>query len=373
MPIRARASTAPITVLLFASLAAGTGVVAASACGSSSSNGGNGGTDGGTGTDGGGIGTGQRDSGVNMLKTMQMVGVVGPDSGPDAYFANDPPPMYCGYDGGMLPPITGTVQCPSDKNREGCPCPKAGMTAACWPGLRVDRDIGQCKDGTTMCVSANEGLSTVWGKCEGYVLPEQGATTGAAACKCFSSGQWLINNLSPCFVSGNAQNTAPFYAVSTIQEGDAGNAQCPSISGVPVPAPSQPWSTDSLTVDCEGHFKLCYTLKAGSSANPMPSDCVVATSCTEGDYTTANMSQTFPPLPGWTGGSDTTCATAFNTTGGYGEMSVVGLSELCEKIDNGSGQPLVFNRVQYCPTACNSNPSGPGCMNCMQGGSGMFN
>ncbi len=78
-----------------------------------------------------------------------------------------------------------------------------------------------------------------------------------------------------------------------------------------------------------------------------------------------------PDLPGWSSTS-TSCATAFATTGGYGEMSVVGLSVLCDKVDDGSGNPYVFNRVQYCPLACNTTPTGPGCQGCGQGGSGGF-
>jgi hypothetical protein len=33
---------------------------------------------------------------------------------------------------------------------------------------------------------------------------------------------------------------------------------------------------------------------------------------------------------------------------------------------------LVFNRVNYCPLTCNTNPTDPACTNCMQGGSGSF-
>jgi hypothetical protein len=243
------------------------------------------------------------------------------------------------------------------------------MTAPCWPGLRVDRNVGQCKDGMTTCNPANEGLSLAWGACDGYVLPTPGATAGAAACKCFSSGKWAIANLSPCFITDGTTT----YAVSTYIDPTSMSATCPAQDTMPPFTPtSQPWSTDTLTVDCEGEFKLCYTLKAGSASSPMASDCVVAGPiCTSDFYSTANMPQTFPPLPSWVG-TDTACAAAFNSTGGYGEMSVVGKSELCEVIDNGSGGGLVFNRVQYCPSSCNTNPSGAGCTNCMQGGSGGF-
>jgi hypothetical protein len=61
-----------------------------------------------------------------------------------------------------------------------------------------------------------------------------------------------------------------------------------------------------------------------------------------------------------------TCAQKFNSTGGYGEMSVVGESVECNGVNK------VFNRVGYCPSSCNSNPSGPGCAGCSNGGSGSF-
>jgi hypothetical protein len=61
-----------------------------------------------------------------------------------------------------------------------------------------------------------------------------------------------------------------------------------------------------------------------------------------------------------------TCAQKFNSTGGYGEMSVVGESVECNGVNK------VFNRVGYCSSSCNSNPSGPGCAGCSNGGSGSF-
>jgi hypothetical protein len=282
--------------------------------------------------------------------------------------------MYCGFDGGNTPPVPGgTPTCPSDKNREGCPCPMIGATAACWPGLRVDRNIGDCKDGTTTCVSTDEGTNSVWGACQGYVLPTPGATAGAAACKCFSSGQWNLSNLSPCFITYNPGGS---FAVSSYQT-DGGIA-CPMGSDTPPPEPQPgvPWSTDTLKVDCAGSFTLCYTIKAGSATNPQPSDCVVGQSCVSGDYLTANATQPFPPLPGWPAAgapSTASCAAEFLANGGYGEMSVKGLSELCEPIgaDDG-GTPAVFNRVPYCSMTCQMNPMAAGCGNCQTGGSGTF-
>src|SRR5262245_14556904 len=91
----------------------------------------------------------------------------------DAFYIQDPPPMYCSLDGGTIPPPPppgGTLECPDDKNREGCECPTEGMTAACWPGARKNRNLGICKDGTTTCRRTAE-LQLTWGPCVGYVLP----------------------------------------------------------------------------------------------------------------------------------------------------------------------------------------------------------
>lgn len=293
---------------------------------------------------------------------------IGPDY--DAFFVLDPPPRECLPDGGSGPPAVppgGTPDCPDDKNRAGCPCYPPGTTAPCWPGLRANRDRGVCHDGTTTCEPFDE-FSGRWGACTGYTLPAAGATRGAAACHCFSAGQWAIANLSPCFIDYGAGMT---YAVSTYQDA-SGAPQCPSVSGAPPPSPMGPtWSTDTLNVDCQGHFRLCYTLKAGNATTPSPADCTVAQTCVEDWYDTPGATQTFPPLPSWVGASSS-CAGQFATSGGYGEMSVQGLSIECDLIDDGSGAPFVFNRVNYCPLSCNTDPTAPGCAMCMSGGSGSF-
>ena len=208
-----------------------------------------------------------------------------------------------------------------------------------------------------------------WGPCEGYVLPVEGATRGPEACNCFSAGTWAIDNLSPCFIT---YGTGAIYAVSTFIDA-AGDIQCPtSISPTPPPRPEpgQPWSTDRLTVDCAGQFRLCYTIKAGNSEAPSPSDCTLAQSCTEAWYPTAGDTVELPPLPSWSS-TDPTCAARFEDSGGYGEMSVEGTSIECEPIDD-MGIPYVFNRVRYCPSICNEMPTLAECRDCMSGGSGMF-
>src|SRR5438477_13107811 len=74
----------------------------------------------------------------------------------DAFWAQDPPPKWCGPDGGVPQTPGGTPECPDDKNREGCPCPTEGMKASCWPGLRANRGLGQCHDGVTTCQKFGE-------------------------------------------------------------------------------------------------------------------------------------------------------------------------------------------------------------------------
>ncbi|MBX7194418.1 MAG: hypothetical protein K1X94_20350 [Sandaracinaceae bacterium] len=295
---------------------------------------------------------------------------------PEAFWADDPPPVQCLEDGSMSPPPDppgGTPECPDDKNREGCRCDTVGEMAPCWPGRRVNRNRGICHDGTTTCVPYDE-FTGVWGPCMGAVLPVEGARLGPQACQCFSEGRWAIENLSPCFVDYGAGRGT--YAVSTYVSGGA--AHCPTLPSDDTP-PAEPmagtvWSGDSLTVDCAGRFNLCYTLRAGNAASPSPSDCMLARVCT-GDvwYPEPGVAMRLPDLPSWSS-SDSACATQFATSGGYGEMSVVGLSLECEPIDDGTAAhgEYVFNRVNYCPLSCATDPTGPGCTGCMMGGSGSF-
>jgi hypothetical protein len=282
----------------------------------------------------------------------------------DAFWAQDPPPMYCPLGGGTGKPPDppgGTPECPDDKNREGCPCKTEGQMAACWPGLRANRGLGICQDGMTQCIRNGE-FGYVWGPCQGYVLPAPGATMGRDACKCFSAGRWAIDNVVPCFYSYNGEDIG---AASSVIMG--GKPMCLSMNK-PLVKPSDSWSTNTITVDCAGHWKLCYTLKAGDAKNPLPTDCTVSQVCTEGDYPTAGMVTMLPQLPAWATTTDAAiaCANTFKASGGYGEMSVDGKSITCDVVQK------VFNRVNYCPLSCQNNPMAPECKNCGNGGSGSF-
>jgi len=291
---------------------------------------------------------------------------------PDAFFAEDPPPMLCLEDGTRTTPDEedapgGTPECPDDKNREGCPCREIGETAPCWPGERRHRDRGVCTDGTTTCMAVDEFWG-VWGPCEGAVLPTPGVERGPEACGCFSAGTWELDCLSPCFVDYGSRGV---YAVSTYIDGPS-SAACPRDPGGPPPRPQpgETWTTNRLQIDCAGRFELCYTIRAGDVETASASDCVVAESCVETWYEEAGVVQELPPLPSWVG-TDTACARSFRDSGGYGEMSVVGLSLHCEEIGS-EGDPVVFNRVPYCPLHCTERPSAPECERCRVGGSGSF-
>ena len=293
---------------------------------------------------------------------------------PDAFWAMDPPPMQCLEDGSMGPrldPPGGTPECPDDKHREGCACDNVGETASCWPGLRIHRGRGICEDGVTTCEESFE-FGGRWGPCEGYTLPNPWALQGPGACRCFSMGTWELDNLSPCFWSyGVGTPSEATYALSTILL-PSGDAECPSDApGPPPAAPSMDWTTSRLTVDCAGHFELCFTIKAGNVSAPQPGDCELERSCVEVWYEQAGQTQELPALPGWAS-DDPACAERFIAQGGYGEMSVLGLSIECDPVDDGAGNEYVFARRGYCPAACALDPSLPECQTCGQGGAGDF-
>jgi hypothetical protein len=291
------------------------------------------------------------------------------DSGiSSAFFINDPAPPMCGADGKMTAPATipGTSECPADKNRTGCPCPEVGKKAACWPGLRQNRNHGVCKDGITTC-QANTEFAPAWGPCEGYVLPTAGSTQGPDACRCFSNGSWGLDNLVPCINTEGSKH----YIYSSHQDAQNGYA-CDGVTMTPPPKPTTEWTTSSLTVDCAGQFELCYTMKAGQASDPKTADCTVMHACVSAWYAEAGKTQTLPKLPGWVA-TDPACVESFVNSGGYGEMSVLGKSAECDPVDDGQGKPLVFMRTTYCPADCATNPTRPGCnTNCSVSGSGKF-
>ena len=305
-------------------------------------------------------------NGSDAGTSPELVGQGDDDAGSfeaDDFWEKDPPPQWCGK--GKAPPDAvpgGTPECPSDKNKEGCPCPEIGAEAPCWPGLRKDRHLGICKDGVTRCEAMGE-LDKAWGPCKGAVKPKKGATKGGEACACFSKGTWALDNVVPCI---DEISPGVFAAVSTVDKA------CPSnlTPGAIPQKPAGTWSENRLTADCAGHFKLCYAIKAGNIDDPKPSDCVVAKVCTEGDYTTPNKAQDFPPLPHWVT-SDTACVGRFESQGGYSEMTVIGKSVRCDAVDD-DGAPLVFRRGGYCPATCSTNPSAPECQSCATDASGSF-
>lgn len=286
----------------------------------------------------------------------------------DAFFINDPPAATCDESGkmGPAPEIKGTPECPSDKNREGCECKTPGEVASCWPGQRLNRNHGVCHDGETTCQEGFE-FGNRWGPCEGYVLPVEDAEEGEEACRCFSNGTWALANLVPCIF----QDTDDRYYVYSSRASSEHGYTCDPAEGVPPPAPESDWTSSTLTVDCGGSFKLCYTIRAGRVDDPKPSDCVVTQQCVETWYPTAGKRQELPGLPGWSA-TDSACNARFVEQGGYGEMSVRGKSLECDEVDDGKGRPFVFRRASYCPPRCGDTPDDPDCKSCAAGGEGAF-
>lgn len=285
------------------------------------------------------------------------------DASVDAFFINDPAPPMCGPNGERTEPDVKEKlpDCPPDKNREGCPCEHPGERVACWPGKRVNRNHGQCQDGMTEC-RRNGEFDPSWGPCEGYVLPEEGATQGPAACRCFSNGQWMLKNLVPCIYEGEEGSVRVTSSIPDAQQG----YRCEGDT-----MPAQDWSASTLKAECAGRFELCYTIKAGDVERPKDSDCVLQRLCIQTWYETPGQAQTLPSLPAWRAADDD-CTQRFVEKGGYGEMSVHGLSSECDDVDNGVGAPYVFKRTRYCSTRCANQPDLPECKACGTGGSGQF-
>ncbi|MDH5676527.1 MAG: hypothetical protein OEZ06_30690 [Myxococcales bacterium] len=284
----------------------------------------------------------------------------------DAFFIADDPPPYCGPDGVMEVGADpgGTLECPADKNRQGCRCETEGEVAACWPGKRINRNQGICEDGMTLCKNDPE-FGLTWGPCEGYVLPVEGAESGPSSCRCFSSGTWALTNLSPCIFRGT--NT---YLYSSKLDG-TGGIDCGSNISEPPDVPTGNWSESTLKVDCAGQFELCFTIKAGDVENPQPDDCEIMQECVDVWYPEPGEVVELPALPSWSS-PNSQCADEFDRSGGYGEMSVQGKSIQCDEVDDGSGNPYVFNRTNYCPPSCQDTPNAPACVDCKTGGSGSF-
>ena len=292
-------------------------------------------------------------------------------------YKKDPLPGYCGPDqAAKPPPITGSEECPDDKNKPGCGCATAGETAPCWEGFRRHRGLGICTDGVATCQRKSETLN-VWGECVGQVLPKVGGK-GAEACSCFSAGTWNIANTSPCLYRDGAGTFSAFSTIGDNGSGCTGN-------GVPNTAN---WSSDTLQVDCEGTFKLCFKVRAGDFKNPKADDCVLGEACVDTFYSKRKELQKLADLPAWTG-KNSACAkkwedptvTPPTQSPGYGEMIVKGESITCDKIDDGSGGDFVFHRVQYCPRVCrpgNSESAGgyqpnlQACKDCQLAGTGDF-
>ena len=180
-----------------------------------------------------------------------------------------------------------------------------GEVASCWPGQRLNATTGVCHDGRPPARRASSS-ATAGARCEGYVLPVEGCIAGAPACRCFSNGTWALANLVPCIFQDVDQK---YYVYSSRPDATHGYACDPAMS-VPPPAPAAGWTPSTLTMDCGGRFKLCYTIKAGRVDDPRPDDCVLTQACVETWYPSAGTRQTLPDLPGWAA-TDTACTARF--------------------------------------------------------------
>jgi hypothetical protein len=208
--------------------------------------------------------------------------------------------------------------------------------------------------------TGNTGGNTTGGGTAGGT--SSGGTSGGMVCgTCFLHGRWQVDNYSPCFLTATDLVTVTAAASSSLS---GAVVTCPMDFTVP---PSQPWATDTLTVDCPGHYRLCITLKAGDSRSPQPGDCTMAQTCAQGDYADAGQPQPWTDVPSWLAtATEIPCAQRFFDDGGYAELSVSGSVTGCGSVAR------TFGWVRYCPLSCNANPSDPACVDCGAGDLGTF-
>ena len=202
-----------------------------------------------------------------------------------------------------------------------------------------------------------------------------GTDGGGQTCgTCVVHGRWLVDNLSPCFVTmapapdggagtdGGAGPGVIAGAISTQVSG--GVVQCPADL---TSKPTQPWSTDTLTTDCPGHYRLCVVLKAGNPKAPAADDCTVVESCADDDYAVANQAQMWAKLPGWIAqGAGIACAQKMHDHGGYALLTASGTATGCGTIQK------TLSTITYCPFSCMAMPTSAECVGCMSGGRSDF-
>jgi hypothetical protein len=133
------------------------------------------------------------------------------------------------------------------------------------------------------------------------------------------------------------------------------------------------WSSDTLKVDCAGHYKLCYAIGAGDKDTPGADVCTAARTCVEVDYLEPGVETKLPDLPGWYS-NDAACASRIAEGGGWTEMTVLGQSYACDVVDDGHGQPYVFAKTGICPLKCTdpAHQNDAGCSTCVNGAMQMF-
>lgn len=280
-------------------------------------------------------------------------------------------PKWCGPADAQPPPIGGTDACPSDKNLPGCPCAALDAEAACWTGLRKNRQVGVCHDGRTKCVAGAAG--NVWGACSDEKLPDGNPTNDQAACTCFSTVKWKIDNIAPCIW----QDANGYYAYSTWPASNA----TPGVEGCGLSdhlardvQPEKAWSTSTLTTDCPGSFKVCVRLRAGDWTNPSENDCILGQSCVDAKNIKAFEATKLDDLPPWKT-VDGVCAKAYETapdtqTPGYAELTVTGKTTTCNAVaSEASDKEHLFKRIPICARICRPgspgyDPSNADCIKC---------
>ena len=189
------------------------------------------------------------------------------------------------------PPTPGTPECPDDKKPPRLRMSDAGKTIPCLAGAARKPQLGHLSRRRNHLRARAGELGQNLGSMKDTSCPSPERPPEPMPASVFRRDAGRFDNLVPCFYT---LKRSRHRATSSVIQG--GKPTC--VDEPAAAKPTSPWSPEHLTVDCVGHWKLCYTLRAGDG-KIRSTDCVVATSCNRRRLPMPTNHQALPQLPAW--------------------------------------------------------------------------
>jgi hypothetical protein len=156
---------------------------------------------------------------------------------------------------------------------DGCSC-SSGQTQACWPGVRMQRGVGACRDGVQRCI-VDDSEFPKWGPCTGAVLPEADSSDDGIDQDCDGQGELLRCVPKPEVCSGGLDEDCDGKIDCEDTDCQAHTACAPRCT------PSAEQCTGGKDEDCDGKID-CADTDCGSNAACAPKCTPTAEQCTDG-------------------------------------------------------------------------------------------